>query len=213
MRSVCLAGWMFTCLALWPALAGAAKNANLAPAADRFDKMRFEDRFDRESLDSSWRINKGSWEVADGHLVGREKPTDRHAAVLTLQEPFRSAAIRFSFKLDGLKAFNLSFNHPRGHLFRVIVRENALVIRKDKDKRDPHSRVEELARTAAEFEPGVWHTLLVEIDGGSVTVQADQGASARAENAGLDVDKTGYRFVVQGEAIAIDDVQVWNTKE
>jgi len=36
-----------------------------------------------------------------------------HAAVLALNQPNRNSAIRFSFKLDGASAFNLSYTTPR----------------------------------------------------------------------------------------------------
>ncbi len=154
-------------------------------------------------------INKGSWLVVGGELVGREKPTDKHAAVLTLKQPNRNSAIKFSFQLDGAKTFNLSMNHARGHLFRVLVRQNALVITKDKDKRDPKSRVEQLAKTPAIFEQGVWYTLLVEMDGDKVTVRTDDDVTVTAQDERLNVDKPSYRFVTRGESIVLDDVQVW----
>ncbi len=144
--------------------------------------------------------------------MGRELPADNHAAVLTLKQPNRDSVLRFSFKLDGTKAFNVSFNHARGHLFRIVIRNNGLVINKDKDKRDPKSKVEQLAQADGKFEPGKWYTLQVAIRGEEVSARADNGVEASARDKRLDVEKTGYRFVTRGASLVLDDVNVWDVK-
>ena len=68
-----------------------------------------------------------------------------------------------NFQLDGAKSFNLSFNHAKGHLFRVAVNETGLTLIKDADKKDPASKRKVLAKAPGKFDSGVWHTLLVEI--------------------------------------------------
>ena len=55
---------------------------------------------------------------------------DMHAAVLTLAQPFKNSVVRFSFKRDGVTAFHISFNHPKGHLFRVIINDDSLTIKR-----------------------------------------------------------------------------------
>ena len=50
----------------------------------------------------------------------------------------------------------------------------------------------------------------IEIKGEKVTVQTDNGAKVEAGNPALDVDKTGYRFVMTGESVRLDDVKVWD---
>ncbi len=204
-----IARFAFVCTVLSAAIAWADKDAPLKPATTP-GKLVFEDDFNEDQLDSHWLTTKGLWQVASGTLVGSERVEDKHAAVLTLKQPNRDSELKFSFKLDGTKAFNLSFNHARGHLFRVVVRDDALVITKDKDKRDPKSKVEQLAKTNADFQPGRWYTMLVEIKGDEVTVQTDNGVRATAHDPRLDVDKTGYRFVTRGSSLVLDDVKVWS---
>ncbi len=213
MKTSILAGLTLACICCSADVAIAAKNTAIAPTTDRFEKRVLEDSFDGTQLDSNWNINKGSWKVQGGQLVGGELPADQHAAVLTLKQPSRDSAIRFSFRLDGAQGFNLSLNHARGHLFRVMVQPGALVLRKDRNKRDPDSRVEQLARSPGNFKPGEWYTLLLEIDGDRVTASTDQGAVVTASDADLNVDKTGYRFVVRGNSVALDDVQVWHAND
>lgn len=187
----------------------ADKAADLKPVLNQPGKLVVDEKFAAGALPSSWGGVQGDWQVRDGAVVGKEKASDAHAAVLFLNQPHRDAIVRFSFKLDGAKNFNLSLNHPKGHLFRVAVAEDGLILSKDKDKKDPKSKVVQLGKAAGKFEAGKWHTLLLETKGGKVSVRADNGAKVEGSHPELDVDKTGYRFVMKGESLRVTDVKVW----
>lgn len=206
MKSKLIALTAFTFIAN---LAFAAKDADIKPALAAPGKIAFESAFESGGLEKPWAMPKGDWQVKDGAIIGKEKASDMHAAVLALGVPRRDSMIRFSFKMDGAKVFQLSFNHAKGHLFRVVVSPDALVVNKDKDKKDEASKGAAMGRAAAKFAPGEWHTMLVEMKGAKVTVQTDNGAKVEAGDPALDVDKTGYRFVTRGESLLLDDVKVW----
>ncbi|HVX61305.1 MAG TPA: hypothetical protein VHC19_11900 [Pirellulales bacterium] len=191
------------------AAARAEKNAELAPSTTKPGEVLVQDAFDEPQLSKAWAVNKGDWQIAEGALIGREKAEDKHAAVLTLKQPNRNSLLKFSFKLDGAKGFNVSFNHAKGHLFRIGVGDKALTLIKDQDKRDPDSKRAVLARAAGAFSADTWYTMLVEIQGDKVSVQIDNGLKTSASHADLDVDKTGYRFVTRSESLLLDDVTVW----
>jgi hypothetical protein len=201
-----------TCVFLSTSFVFGGKGAELKPQLAKIGAIAFQDDFSATELGKSWLQSKGEWTVREGALVGREKMEDKHAAVLTLQQPFRNAVLRYSFKIDGATGVNLSLNHAKGHLFRVAVSETGLTITKDKDKKDPASKPRPLAKAEGRFTPGQWHTLLVEIQGDKVVVQADNGARLEARDASLDVDKTGYRFVMRGETFALDDLTIWRVE-
>ena len=200
-----------TTLSLTAAVASclADKAADLKPTLIKPGKAIVEDAFDATALGKNWSAAKGDWQPREGTLVGKEKKEDKHPAVLMLAQPNRNSAIRFAFKLDGVKSMALSLNSAKGHLFRVTIQPESLVINKDKDKKDPASKTEVLGKAAAKFGDGQWHTLLVEMQGANVAVQTDNGVKLAATNAGLDVDKTGYRFVTAGASLLVDDVKVW----
>jgi len=199
-------------LGVLPAICRAEKNADLKPTLIPAANAGLKESFDAAALSEAWRINKGDWQVKEGVVVGKEKAEDMHAAVLTLAKPFSSAAVRFSFRRDGATGFNLSFNHAKGHLFRIAIADGQLTLSKDKDKNDAASKAEVLAQADAKFPAGQWHTLLVEVQGDSVKVQADNGAKLTAKNAALNVEKTGYRFVTRGSSLLIDDLTIWSAK-
>lgn len=194
------------------AAAFGAKSADIKPVLAMPGTVTVDESFNSATLSKNWTVAKGDWQVQDGALVGKEKKEDKHAAVLTLGQPNHNSIIRFSFKLDGTKGLALSFNHAKGHLFRVSVASDGVTILKDKDKKDPASKSEQLGKAAGKFEQGQWYTMLVEVQGGKVSVQTDNGLKLAGANPALDVDKTGYRFVTGGASIALDDVKAWGTQ-
>jgi hypothetical protein len=82
-------------------------------------------------------------------------------------------------------------------------------INKDKDLTDEKSKGGVLAKADAKFEAGKWYTLMVEVQGGKVTVQTDNGVKLEASDPSLDRDKATYRFVTNGASLAIAGVKVW----
>jgi hypothetical protein len=189
----------------------AEKAADLTPVLVKPGKIVVEESFEAAALGKDWSAAKGAWVPRDGVLAGQEKKEEKHAAVLTLGRPNRDSILRFAFKLDGAKSMSLSLNSAKGgHLFRVSVAPESVTILKDKDKRDPQSKGLVLGKAAAKFNDGKWHTVLVEIRGADVAVQTDQGVKLKGSHPGLDVDKTGYRFVTAGASLLVDDVKVWD---
>lgn len=189
----------------------AGKATELQPKFTKPGKVVVEDGFDAASLGKTWVVNKGDWQVKDGAVVGRMKKSDNHAAVMLLSAPNRNSIIRFSFKFDDSKGFNLSYNSAKGHLFRILVTPEGLTVNKDKDKKDAKSKNEVMATAKGRIAAAEWHTMQVEVQGTKASVQTDFGLQAEVSNSALDVDKTGYRFVT-GSSVTIDDVKVWKVE-
>ncbi len=188
-------------------------HAELVPTQFQPDAVATEANFSASELGESWSVAKGVWNVVDGTLRGSELPSDQHAAVLTLKHPHVDSAIRFRFQLAGSNGFSLSYNHPKGHLFRVNVNERKIQIMIDKDKKDPTSKAELVTETAVQIEQGEWHELICETQGDQVSVQLGEGVKLQGSHAALPKPKTGYRFVLRGEGAAFDDVLVWDSKK
>ena len=201
-----------TIVALSGPLALAGKATELKPSLAKPGKLVIEEDFAASGLPKSWVPAKGEWQPHDGVMIGKEKKEDQHPAVLTLAQPNHNSIIRFSFKLDGTDGFALSYNSAKGHLFRIQLAAGSITINKDKDKKDPNSKSALLGKAEAKFQQGQWYTMLVEIQGGQVVVQTDNALKLIATNPELDVDKTGYRFVMRKASFALDDVRVWETQ-
>jgi hypothetical protein len=201
------------------AVARGEKDADLKLLISKASKSAVKENFEGNKvskegmkLPKSWVVNKGDFQIRDGSVVGWEKKEDMHAAVLTLQKPFKNSILRFSFKRDGVTGFNLSFNHPKGHLFRILINDDGLIINKDRDKNDAASKIQMLGKAEGKFPVGQWQTLQIEIVGDRVAVQADTGIKLEVRHPALDVEKTGYRFVMRGSTLSLDDINVWDVQ-
>lgn len=201
------------CLAvmvLAPAFLQAEKNATLKPALVKTGQPTQSEAFDQKKIGKQWAVNKGEWTVSEGLLVGKELPADKHAAVLTWKLPNRNSMLRCSFQLKDAKFFHLSLNHPKGHLFRVMIDKNGMILRTDKDKKDPNSKPITLAKAQGKLDPNQWYTLQLEMQGDQVVAQLDNGLKVAGQHPSLDSQKTGYRFVLKGDTLLLDDMAVWN---
>jgi Domain of Unknown Function (DUF1080) len=191
-------------------LAIAGKNVAIKSTTPVAEKPAAEANFESGPLEKPWAAMKGDWTVKDGAMVGKEKLEDKHNAVLALNLPMADSVIRFSFKLGDSKLFHVSYNHEKGHLFRVQVTPKGLQVNMDKDKSDETSKATVLGKADADFAINEWHTMQVEVHGEKVIVQTDNGAKVEGANPALKQQKTGFRFVTKGESLLLDDVKVWD---
>ncbi|WP_339729692.1 family 16 glycoside hydrolase [uncultured Gimesia sp.] len=201
------------CLALTflvPTLLKAEKNADLKPVLTKIDKPTQTETFDGKKLGKQWAANKGEWTITDGVLTGKELKADKHAAVLTWKLPHRNSALRCSFQLKDAKFFHVSLNHPQGHLFRIMIDQKGMTLRTDKNKKDPQSKPITLAQAKAKIDPVKWYTLQLEMQGDKVVAQIDNGLKVEGQHPSLDSKKTGYRFIMKGNALLLDDLTAWN---
>lgn len=172
-------------------------------------KPSAEDDFERDVLGDDWAIAKGDWKIVDGVLVGCEKEEDKHAAVVSFNRPNRNSTIEFSFKLDGTDGLHLSFNYAKGHLFRVLVGMEKIIVRTDIDKKDPASKPVTLATADCQLKQGTWYTMRATLDGQQVAVEINDDVKLKGSHPSLDVDKPNYRFVMRGATLALDNVKIW----
>ena len=170
---------------------------------------KVSDDFSAGELSEKWKAAKGAWTVENGKLKGAELASDKHAAVVSCLAPHTDSKVSVSFELAGSKGFHLSYNHPKGHLFRVIVSESGVSVRTDKDKKDPASKSELLDRKPIQIEQGKAYTLTCETKGQTVAVTLG-GVELKGSHASLAREKTGYRLVVKGEGVLFDDFAVLN---
>lgn len=190
----------------------AGKNAALKPILAQPGKTVFEQNFDSGALDKPWAVAKGDWQISGGAIVGKEKPEDKHAGVLSLGLPNTDSIVSFSIKLDGAKGADLSFNHAKGHLFRLSIEPEGLTLHTDGDKNDKSIKSAMLGKAGVKFAPGEWVTVLVEVKGNQIAVQTDNGAKITGSDSRVSTAKVNYRFVVRGESLAIDDLKISEAK-
>ncbi len=180
------------------------------PSAPEKGEPLVDDDFSREGpLAVPWSKPKGKWQVKDGALWGSEVKTDQHAAVPHYNQRNHNLIVQFDFELHGAKFLHLSFNHAKGHLWRLMISEKGLVLQKDKVKKDPGSKAEQLARAAVAIKPGERHTLSVEIIGPQIVARLDDKTTLKASDPVFDAEKPNIRFIVRGESVLLDNIKAW----
>ncbi len=146
--------------------------------------MIFEDTFEREELGKGWRVAVGDFQLANGKLIGNERPEDKHGAVARAQSNFKNGVVEFSFRMGSVKTLNFVIDQRgfkgshAGHLCRVVITPKRLRLADDKEgimrndifamKDDPSkAKVREslLAGRSVyhpvSFDPMEWYTLSV----------------------------------------------------
>jgi hypothetical protein len=127
-------------------------------------KLLYENKFDSEH-GAQWKSPKGAWEISGGVLRGSEKPEDNHGAVTRLPDKLSDFVIEYDFKFEGAKATTLSLNAAKGHLARIAITPKSVAIQKDDMDHAGPDKAVVFARFSADFQPGVWHTVRMEMVG------------------------------------------------
>ncbi len=161
--------------------------------------------FSGEKVPDGWKGVKGAWAVSDGAMSGKELAADEHGAVFMIPDRHRDSTFSCRFQVNGAKAFGLSYNHPKGHLFRVRINAKNAILSLDKDKKDPTSKPLRFGNAKLNLKPGKWYFLTCNVKGDTVEVEC-AGEVLIGKHDKLTMEKTGYRFTVAGESVLIDDV-------
>lgn len=163
----------------------------------------------KQRLGAGWRIGKGKWEVVAGAMQAAEVPADKHGAVARYALTFDDAIIQYSFKLDGAKGTTLSINTAKAHLCRVLIAPSGVTVRKDDmDKSGPDKAVV-LQQLKRPIEPGVWHTLVVEIRGQEMLAAIDDKHLAFGQHEAIAAMKGNFGLTVAGQSVSFKDLRVW----
>jgi len=185
------------------------------PTADTALKTRMTERGKNLLTDnlttvgSNWKAGKGKWEAADTGLRGSELKEDMHGAVIRQNVAFHNGVIQFSFRLDGTKQISLSLNGAKGHVSRVIVRPNGLVVQKDdQDGKNGPDTGKVLQTVETPIKAGEWHTLLVELNGKEILATLDGEQIAYGEHEAIDKPITNIGLTVAGESASFKNLTV-----
>jgi len=163
-------------------------------------------------LKAPWTMPKGKWEAKDGVLMGSEIEADKHAAVLNYNKKNHNLIVQFDYELKGAQFLHLSFNHAKGHLWRLMITDKEIRLQKDKDKKDPASKVEVAAKASFASNPGERHTVTVEIVGEQIVARVGDKTTLKAANPAFNTEKPNIRFIVRGESVLIDNVKAWQAE-
>jgi hypothetical protein len=170
-------------------------------------KLLYENKFDSDH-EAQWKSPKGAWEIAGGVLRGSEKTEDHHGAVTRLPDKLSDFVIEYEFKFEGAKATSLSLNAAKGHLARIAITPKSVAIQKDDMDHDGPDKAVVFARFSADFQPGVWHKVRMEMVGDTLLGKVD-GCIAWGVSEAFKQERTAPGLTVGGQSVDFRNLRIF----
>ncbi len=168
------------------------------------------------TLPKEFRKSIGSWEIADGVLVGREVPADHHPAASRLFFKISDGVIRGKFKLNEAKSINFGFDpaagqlDKKGHLCSFGLTPRRVSMNWAPNKADPSSKGKMLANANVNLATDQWIDFEIRCEGETISLTAG-GATLTGSHPEFSCQKTGLVLRVVGGPAMFDDI-VWHIK-
>jgi hypothetical protein len=172
-------------------------------------KLLFAEDFSGSLSRTNWIASKGVWTVVESALRGVDLADENHAATIRHPQEFGDALIQFSFKFDGGEMLAMTLYDKKGHVSRITIRPDGLLLSKDRPSNKSGQESVELAHTGFDFQRGKWYVVLLELSGDEMFARVDDQHFAYGQATGIGRPKTNFRFRAGGNALWFDNVMVW----
>lgn len=169
-------------------------------------KVIYESKLN-EGLPAPWKAAKGKWESADGVLRGAEKPEDNHGAVARLPNKLGDFVAEYEFKFEGARVTSFSINAVKDHMARILITPKSVTVQRDDNDHEGPDKAVVFARIAADFQPGTWHKVRMEMVGDTMLGQVDD-ITAWGSNDLFKQDRMAPGFTVAGQSVDFRNVSI-----
>lgn len=154
-----------------------------------------------------WKAAKGAWELKDGVWRGSEKPEDKHGAVTRLPDKLTNFVAEYEFKFEGAKSTSLSINAVKDHMARIMITPTSVTVQRDDNDHEGPDKVVVFGRFTADFQPGTWHKVRLEMVGDTMLGQVDDKI-AYGSNDLFKTDKMTPGFTVGGQSVDFRNLKI-----
>jgi len=200
---------LLTLLALVSPLCAADAPATLLAQPD---KEIVGDALTKEAKAADWKVAKGKWERTTEGIRVEEIPADKHGAVGRVAQKLQDLVIAFEFRLDGARSVSLSINATKDHMARVLITPTTLRVQKDDHDHDGPDKAVVFLNTAQSFEPGTWHSVVLEMVGDTMVATIDGKVSAFGSDALFKTEKVSPGFTCSGQSATFRNFTLWSAK-
>lgn len=195
-----------TLASLFVVAAPLCASADPAPLLAVPGKVLFESKLD-STPESPWRMAKGSWEGVSGAVRGSEKPEDKHGAVMRLPNKLADFVLEYEFKFEGARVTSLSINAVKDHMARILITPKSVTIQKDDNDHEGPDKAVVFARVAADFQPGTWHSVRMEMVGDTMLGKVDDFVAWGAHDL-FKQDRVAPGFTVAGQSVEFRNLRI-----
>ncbi|MBI4902957.1 MAG: hypothetical protein HY820_04930 [Acidobacteria bacterium] len=185
--------------------------AEITPA--QRGKLLYEDDFSGTTLAEGWKVAKGKWQATGGAVLGVELAADKHAAVIRRDLKMKDAVVESRLRMEpGAKMAAISINGAGGHLCRVTLRPDMVIVQKDKMNAKATEPAVVLAKMPMKVSNDKWYKITMEMRGNKLTARIDDGQPFGGEHSSINLEKTNIGLPVAGEGVWFDYLRVWETR-
>ena len=176
------------------------------------DKLLAADALTKDATPLAWKSPKGKWERTAEGVKGEEVPADMHGAVSRIPQALGNFVAAFEFRLDGAKTISLSINDAKEHVARVMITPTTFKVQKDDHDHDGPDKAIVFLNQSVKFEPGTWHSIVLEMVGDTMVATLDGKTSAFGTNELFKSPKASPGFTVGGQSATFRHFAVWEAK-
>ena len=200
---------LFTLLAFVSPLCAADAPATLLAQPD---KELVRDALTKDAKGAEWKIAKGKWERAADGIHVEELPADKHGAAGRLTQKMQDFVASFEFRLDGAKSISLSINDAKEHVARVLITPASLRVQKDDHDHDGPEKSIVFLNQAQAFEAGTWHSVVLEMVGGTLVATIDGKISGFGSDDLFKAEKANPGLTCAGQSATFRNFTLWSAK-
>jgi hypothetical protein len=201
---------LLACLLALPAFA--AEPAAPATLLAQPGKLLAADALTKDAAPLAWKTAKGKWERGTDGIKAEEVPADMHGAVSRAPLKLENFVAAFEFRLDGAKSISLSINDAKEHVARVLITPGSFKVQKDDHDHDGPDKGVVFLNQAVKFEPGTWHSVVLEMVGDTMVATLDGKTSGFGANDLFKAPKASPGFTVGGQSATFRNFAVWEAK-
>ena len=113
---------------------------------------------------------------------------------------------------SGAKSVSLSINDAKEHVARVMVTPAALRVQKDDHDHDGPDKAVVFLSQAQAFEPGTWHSVVLEMVGDTMVATIDGKISGFGSDPLFKAEKASPGFTCSGQSATFRNFALWSAK-
>jgi hypothetical protein len=159
----------------------------------------------KQPLGPEWSVSKGEWAPQDGVLTAKERPEEKHSAVLHLATGPSDIVVDCEFRFNGGKVFYVGCDGAR-HVGRVVITEKNVKVCEDSTEVKGKTPGHVLAESKLDLKQGDWQRLHVEYSGDKLVARLN-GQEIRGTDQHLATPKVRWWFAAGGDNVQLRNVR------